>query len=167
MEPPAPLRPPQAAAFTVWVDADGAPAAMLDILYKAARTRKVFVVVVANRWIQVPRSTFVAAVQVAQGLDVADEWIVEKLAEGDLVVSADVPLAAAAVERGATVLQHRGDLLDASNVKQRLQMRDFMEELRSTGVTTGGPPPYDVRAREGFANALDRWLTRRMARAGR
>ena len=142
----------------IWIDADGAPAAMLEIVYKASLRLKLPVVLVANRWQPTPPSKLVTAVQVGQGLDVADAYIVEHCEAGDVVISNDIPLAAEAIEKGAVVLQHRGEVLDASNVRQRLAMRDFMEELRAGGVMGGGPPPYDVKARQAFANGLDRLL---------
>lgn len=150
--------------FTVWVDADGAPHAMLEILFKASRSRRVPVVLVANRWIQTPAFKLIRSVQVESGMDIADDWIVEHCAAGDIVVSNDVPLAAQAVEKGAVVLQSRGEVLDAGNVRQRLAMRNFMEEMRASGTMTGGPPPYAAKDRQAFANALDRLLTRRLSR---
>lgn len=159
-EPAAEDRPP----FTVWVDADGAPRAMLEILFKASRKRQVPLVLVANRWIQTPAYKLIRSVQVESGMDVADDWIVAHAQPGDVVVSNDVPLAAEAVEKGAVVLRSRGEVLDAHNVRQRLAMRDFMEEMRAGGVHTGGPPPYGAKDRQSFANALDRLLTKRLNR---
>lgn len=150
------------AAFTLWIDADGAPAAVKEIVFKASTRLQVPVVVVANAWQQTPRTPRIRMVQVEHGLDVADEYIVQHLQEGDVVISSDVPLAAEAVARGAVVVDFRGELLDKDNVRQRLSVRDFMEELRAGGVMGGGPPPYDARARQAFANALDRLLTRKL-----
>lgn len=142
----------------IWIDADGAPVAMREIVFKAAIRLQVPVVLVANRWQQTPPSRLIRAVVVGQGMDVADDYIVAHCEPGDIVISADIPLAAEAVEKGAIVLQHRGEVLDADNVRQRLAMRDFMEEMRATGTMGGGPPAYDVKARQAFANSLDRLL---------
>lgn len=144
----------------IWIDGDAVPRACREILFRANQTRRVPMVVVANHWQEVPRRTSLRMVQVAQGADVADTYIVDNLGRGDLVVSGDIPLAARAVERGATVLQPRGLLLDASNVREHLSIRDFNEELRSGGVMTGGQAPFDTVAQRNFANALDRWITR-------
>ena len=148
---------------TIWVDADAAPRACKEVLFKAADRRAVPVVLVANRWQQVPRSPHLSFVQVEQGLDVADDHIAANCAAGDLVITADIPLAAQVVERGAEVLQPRGELLDPANVRQRLSIRDHLDELRGAGIMTGGPPPYGARDKQRFANALDRWLTRALA----
>lgn len=150
----------------IWIDADGAPAAMLEIVYKASQRLKAPVTLVANRWMQTPPSRLITSVQVAQGLDVADAWIVEHCEAGDIVISNDIPLAAEAIAKGAQVIQHRGEVLDADNVGQRLAMRDFMEELRAGGVMGGGPPPYDAKARQAFANGLDRLLAAWVRRQG-
>lgn len=150
----------------IWIDADGAPAAMLEIVYKASQRLKVPVTLVANRWVQTPPSRLITAVQVGQGLDVADAFIVDRCEAGDIVISNDIPLAAEAIGKGAAVLQHRGEVLDADNVGQRLAMRDFMEELRAGGVMGGGPPPYDAKARQAFANGLDRLLMAWQRRQG-
>lgn len=153
-------------AFTIWIDADGAPGATKEIVFKASGRLKLPVVVVANRWQQTPRTPRIRMVQVEHGLDVADEYIVQHLQTGDVVISSDVPLAAEAVAKGAVVIDFRGELLDESNVRQRLNTRDFMEELRASGVMGGGPPPYDAKARQSFANALDRLLTKKVREAG-
>lgn len=144
---------------TVWIDGDGLPAAVRDVLFRAAMRREVPTVIVANRAVRTPRSKWIRSVQVAAGFDVADEHIVESCQPGDLVITGDIPLAAQAIARGATVLQHRGEELDERNVQQRLAMRDMLDELRGGGVTTGGPPPYSSVDKQRFANALDRFLT--------
>lgn len=156
--------PPTPQPPTIYIDGDAVPRACREILLKANLSRGVPVVIVANHWQEAPRRASVRMVQVSQGADVADTWIVENLAKGDLVVTADVPLAARAVERGATVLQPRGQTLDASNVREHLSIRDFNDQLRTDGVMTGGPPPFDAVAQRNFANALDRWITRALAR---
>lgn len=116
---------------------------------------------VANRLQKVPRSKWVRAVKVGAGFDVADDWIVDNVNPGDLVITNDIPLAAQAIDKGATILRPRGQELDERNVRQKLAMRDLMDELRGAGVMTGGPPPYSPRDKQQFANAIDRWLTQR------
>ena len=143
----------------IWIDADGAPAGMRDIVFRASQRLAIPVTLVANRPQQTPRSKLIGTVVVGHGLDVADDYIVEHVEPADLVITGDIPLAAQVVEKGATVLQHRGDVLDATNVRERLAVRDFREEVRNTGVMLGGPPPYDAKARQAFANRLDRLLT--------
>lgn len=154
MNEPAQTPPPP----TIWVDADGVPGAVKDIIFNASQRTKVPVRLVANRWHQTPPFRWIAAVVVEGGLDVADDYIAEQCTAGDLVITSDVPLAARVIERGATVVRFRGEVLDASNVQQRLQVRDFFDDLRGTGVQTGGPPPYGPKDKQRFANALDRWL---------
>lgn len=144
---------------TIWIDGDGVPGACKEILFKAGLRTKVPVVLVANRWQQVPK--YIRFVQVSGGLDVADDHIAESCQPGDLVISSDVPLAARVVEAGGTVITFRGHPLDGDNVQQRLGVRDFMDEMRGAGIQTGGPPPYGPKDKQRFANALDRWLSRR------
>ena len=143
----------------IWVDADAMPREVKQLLIRAAQRRGVDVFMVANRPVDVGKSSRVCSIQDAQGADVADDYIVEHASPEDLVVTADIPLAARIVERGGLVLQPRGRILDAENVEEILSIRDFKEELRSGGVITGGPPPFDAAAKQRFANALDRWLT--------
>jgi uncharacterized protein YaiI (UPF0178 family) len=150
--------------MTIWVDADAMPREVRDILIRAAQRRKVDVVMVANRPIHNAGSQRVSSIQVAQGADVADDYIAEHCTSDDLVVTADIPLAARVVEKGGLVLQPRGRVLDKENVEEVLSIRDFKEELRSGGVITGGPPPFDAGAKQRFANALDRWITARANR---
>lgn len=145
----------------VWVDADACPAAIRDILCRAAQRAGCSTTFVANHGIALPRSPYLAFRQVAQGFDVADNVIAREAAAGDLVVTQDIPLAAAVVERGADAVSPRGERFTPDNVKARLAMRDFMTGLRDSGVVTGGPPPLDATDRQRFANVLDRWLARR------
>lgn len=147
--------------MTVWLDADAAPAPVKEILFRAAARRSVPVVVVANSAQRVPKSKWVRFVQVGGGLDAADEHIAASCAPGDLVITDDVPLAAAAVEAGAQVLRFRGEMLDEGNVTQRLAVRDMLDDMRGAGMMTSGPPPFGKKERQQFANALDRWLTQR------
>jgi uncharacterized protein YaiI (UPF0178 family) len=146
--------------MTVWVDADAMPRAVKEVLYRAAQRRRVEVVLVANAYLAIPQSAHLRTVRVARGDDVADDYIVAHCAAGDLVISADVPLAAQAVANGAQVLQPHGRMLDEDNVDEVLSVRNFKDELRSTGVETGGPPPFGAVQKTKFSNALDRWLTR-------
>ncbi|MCP4807592.1 MAG: YaiI/YqxD family protein [Proteobacteria bacterium] len=148
---------------TIWIDGDGVPRACKEILFKAALRTKCPTVLVANSWQQVPKLAWITFVQVSGGLDVADDHIAESCQPGDLVITSDVPLAARVCEAGGTVVTFRGQALDQANVQQRLGMRDFMDDLRGTGVMTGGPPPYGPKDKQRFANSLDRWLSRRPA----
>jgi len=144
----------------IWVDADACPAVIKDMLYRAADRVKVLVVLVANRPLRTPPSPFIRSIQVARGFDVADDHIAAAMAPGDLVVTADIPLAAAAVERGGFALNPRGEFYSRDNVRELLDLRNFMEGLRSSGVETGGPPAFNQADRQSFANELDRFLTR-------
>ena len=142
----------------IWVDADACPNVIKDILFRAAERTRVPVTLVANSWIRTPPSRFIKSVQVSGGYDVADAEIVERCAPGDLVVTADIPLAALVLEKGALALNPRGELYTADTIAQRLTMRNFMDELRGSGVDTGGPAGFHARDRQAFGNALDRWL---------
>ena len=146
--------------MTIWVDADAMPRAVKEVMYKASQRRKIEVVLVANAYLNIPHSPRLRAVRVGAGADVADDYIVEQCVAGDLVVSADVPLAARVVAKGAQVLQPHGRVLDEENVDEVLSLRNFKDELRSSGVETGGPPPFGAQQKNKFSNALDRWLTR-------
>ncbi len=148
--------------FTIWIDADGTPKAIKEILFRVADRRRIPVRLVANRPQALPRSPRISAIQVGKELDAADAYIVDHCEPGDLVVTSDIPLAALVVAKGGTVLEARGEILDASNVEARLSVRNLQDERRGAWVDDGsGPPPFDAKARERFANALDRWLTRR------
>ena len=144
----------------VWVDADACPKVIKEILFRAATRAEVMVTLVANQPVPVPRSPFLQAVQVERGFDIADNEIVRRCAPGDLVITADIPLAAEVIDKGATALNPRGELYTRENVRQRLNMRDFLDTMRASGVHTGGPPALDQRDRLAFANALDRFLAR-------
>ena len=146
---------------TIWVDADACPNVIKDILFRAADRAKVLVTLIANQWIRVPPSPHIRSLQVVGGLDSADGEIVRRLARGDLVVTADIPLAALALDKGALALNPRGELYTPDTIAQRLSMRNFMDELRGAGVSTGGPPALHARDRQAFANALDHWLVQR------
>ncbi len=144
----------------IWVDADACPKVIKEILFRAAERTEVPTTLVANQPITVPRSPWVKNIQVAGGFDVADNYIVQHLEAGDLVITADIPLAAEAIEKGAQAINPRGEHYTKANIKQRLALRDFMEQMRSTGEVQGGPPPLNLRDRQAFANVLDRILTR-------
>lgn len=149
----------------IWVDADACPGVIKDILYRVAERTQIHVTLVANQLMRVPGSKFIRALQVPSGADVADAEIVERLAAGDLVVTGDIPLAAQVLEKGGYALNPRGDFYTKDTIAQQLTMRAFMEELRSGGVDTGGPPAFSQADRQNFANALDRHLTRQRPRA--
>jgi len=146
--------------MTIWVDADACPGVIKDILYRAAQRASLQVTRVANRALQVPRSPWISMVQVPLGFDVADNHIVEVAVPGDLVITADIPLAAAVVGKGASALNPRGELYTKDNVQGLLDMRNFMDTLRSSGVETGGPPALSNSDRKTFAAQLDRWIAR-------
>lgn len=152
---------PKAATRQIWVDADACPVVIKDILFRAAERTQVQVTLVANQWLRVPASRFIRAIQVPGGFDVADTSIVERVQVGDLVVTQDIPLAARVIEKQAVALNPRGERYTTDNIAERLSMRNFMEELRGSGVQTGGPPAFHARDRQAFANALDRWLAAR------
>lgn len=140
------------------MDADACPRVIRDTLFRAADRAQIQVILVANQAISVPGSRFVRSVQVGSGFDVADDYIVQQWEAGDLVITADIPLAAEVVERGCFALNPRGEMYTAQNVRQRLNMRDFMDTLRGSGLATGGPPPLSQQERQAFANQLDRFL---------
>ncbi len=144
----------------IWIDADACPGVVKEILFRAAERLQIDTTLVANRLLRTPPSRFIRAVQVPAGFDVADAHIVEQVAHGDLVVTADIPLAAAVLERGAHALNPRGEMYTASNIAERLSMRNFLEELRSSGVQTGGPAAFSQADRQAFGAALDRFLAR-------
>lgn len=144
----------------IWVDADACPAVIKEILFRAAERTGVQVTLVANQPLRVPPSKFVDALQVGSGFDVADNEIVRRLGAGDLVITADIPLAAEVIAQGGHALNPRGELYTTDNIKARLSVRDFMDALRSSGVDTGGPPALGQADRQAFANSLDRFLAR-------
>lgn len=147
----------------IWVDADACPSVIKEILFRAANHAQQPLTLVANQMLRVLPSPWIRALQVPSGFDVADARIVEEVAAGDLVITADVPLAALVVAKGAFVLDPRGDFLNADNIQERLTMRNFMEGLRNSGVDTGGPATFSTADRQAFANRLDGFLAR-MAR---
>ena len=145
----------------IWVDADACPRPVKDVLFKASQRVQIPCTLVANQPIAVPRTPLITAIQVPQGFDVADNEIVRRCEAGDLVVTQDIPLAAEVVEKGAQAVTPRGHWLDKDTVRERLNLRDFMEEMRSAGMETGGPKSFSGQDKARFANTLDRWLARR------
>ena len=144
----------------IWVDADACPVAVKEILYRAANRTRIELTLIANQMLRVPPSPWIKALQVPAGFDVADQKIAQEVVAGDVVVTADVPLAALVIAKGAVVIDPRGELLDKGNIQERLSMRNFMESLRNSGVETGGPASLSSADRQAFANQLDRLLTR-------
>jgi hypothetical protein len=142
----------------IWVDADACPGVIKEILYRAAERTRIALILVANQWLRVPPSPHIRAVQVPKGFDVADNHIASSVQPGDLVITADIPLAAAVLEKRAVALNPRGELYTQENIRQLLDMRNFMDTLRSSGVETGGPPAFNHADRQAFANQLDRLL---------
>lgn len=148
----------------IWVDADACPNAIREILVRAAERTHIPMTLVAGQAVQTPRSRWVTAVTVATGPDAADDAIVDRMSAGDLVITADIPLAARAVEKGGTALNPRGEFYTVENIRERLAMRDLMANLRDSGAISGGPPPLGNVERQAFANALDRHLAKHAQR---
>lgn len=149
----------------IWVDADACPNVIKEILFRAADRVKVKVTLVANQPLRVPPSPYIKTCQVGAGFDVADNHIAQSLEAGDLVITADIPLAAEVIERKGHALNPRGDFYTPENIRQRLRMRNFMEELRNSGVMTGGPATMSQSDRQAFANQLDRFLARHLKKS--
>ncbi|MGI9248104.1 MAG: YaiI/YqxD family protein [Woeseiaceae bacterium] len=144
----------------IWVDADACPVVIKEILYRAAERTGVQLTLVANQALQTPSSSFIKTLQVPRGFDVADDEIVKRLGAGDLVITSDIPLAAEVIDNGGHALSPRGEMHTTENIRARLNMRDFLDTMRASGVDTGGPPALSQRDRQEFANNLDRFLTR-------
>ena len=143
----------------IWVDADACPKVIREILYRAAERVKCNLILVANQGLVTPKSPYIKSVRVQSGFDVADNYIVQQVDAGDLVITADIPLAAEVLSKGAAALNPRGEIYNPDTIRQKLTMRDFMDEMRGSGVITGGPPPLSQTERREFANALDRLLS--------
>ena len=144
----------------IWVDADACPVVIKEILFKAAQRTQVKMTLVANQPVRTPPSRLIQSLQVSQGFDVADDEIVKRMDAGDLVITGDIPLAADVIEKGGIALSPRGELHTTENIRARLNMRDFMDTMRASGVNTGGPPALSQSDRQEFANQLDKLLTR-------
>lgn len=144
----------------IWVDADACPNVVKEILFRVANRVGVAVTLVANHYVRVPPSPHIKSIQVEQGFDVADNYIVQQVEAGDLVITADIPLADELITKGAHALNPRGEMYTKDTIKQRLQMRDFMENMRSSGIQTGGPAPLSQSDRQNFANKLDSFVAK-------
>ena len=146
----------------IYVDADACPKVIKEVLYKAVQRLSVNMTLVADQYLRVPQSEFIKTIQVPSGIDSADEKIVELTEPGDLVITADIPLADEVVSKGAFAINPRGELYTEANIKERLAIRDMMTEMRNTGMEFGGPPPFNPKDKEKFANQLDRFLTKHL-----
>ncbi len=144
----------------IWVDADACPVVVREIIVRAANRTKIEAIFVANQQVRLPPGPFTRSLQVPGGFDVADQAIVDALGAGDLVVTSDIPLAADAIAKGAQALNPRGEPYDPDTIRQKLNLRDFMDTMRASGVQSGGPPPLGEREKQQFANALDRYLAK-------
>lgn len=144
----------------IWVDADACPGVIKDILFRAAERTGIEITLVANHSVPIPPSRHIKFLQVRSGFDVADNEIVKRLDGGDLVITSDIPLAADVIEKGGYALNPRGEMYTANNIKARLNMRDFMDTLRASGIDTGGPAALSQGDRKAFADHLDKFLTR-------
>jgi len=144
----------------IWVDADACPNMVKEILFRAANRMKIALILVANQSIRIPPSEFIKKIQVSAGFDVADNYIVQHMQEKDLVITADIPLADAVIEKGGVALNPRGELYSPANIKSRLAIRNLSENLRSSGVLTGGPMQISKKDIQLFSNALDRFLAK-------
>ncbi len=152
----------ESSQLKIWIDADACPRAVKEVIFKASFRLKVPVCLVANNYMAVPQAPLISFVKVEDGADIADLYIFDQVTANDLVITADIPLAALVVEKGATAINPRGELYTEENVRERLSMRDFMQTLRDSGVDTGGPPPFGPKDKERVANSDDRILTRMM-----
>lgn len=148
----------------IWVDADACPISIKEILLRAAKRTGIQITFVANQFISLPSYPNVKAIQVSSGFDVADNWIVQHTDSGDLVVTQDIPLADEVISKGAVAIGPRGHIYTRENIKSRLNMRDFMETMRSSGIHSGGPAALNLQDKQHFANQLDRWLTKNFTR---
>ncbi len=145
----------------LWVDADACPNVIKTILFRAAERVEIPCILVANQAIAIPPSKWIERKVVSSGFDVADNYIVEQINEDDLVITADIPLASDVIEKGALAINPRGELYTRENIRQRLSMRDFMEQMRSSGIHTQGPDTFNQKDRMAFANTLDKLLAKR------
>jgi hypothetical protein len=144
----------------IWVDADACPAVIRELLYRAAERKTIELFLVANTALRPPPSKLISTIRVAPGLDAADKEIVRRMSAGDLIITQDIPLAAEVIEKGGHALNPRGEFYSAENIRSRLSMRNFLDDLRASGVETGGPAALNTSDRQRFANELDRFLTR-------
>jgi hypothetical protein len=150
----------EGATMQIWVDADACPNVIKEILFRAAERLQIRTTLVANQPLRIPPSLYIKTIQVPAGFDVADNRIVQDLEAGDLVITADIPLAAEVIEKQGHALNPRGQFYTPENIRERLRIRNAMEEMRNSGMVTGGPPALNQSDRQAFANQLDRFLTR-------
>lgn len=146
----------------IWVDADACPAEIKEIIVKAAHKKGIETIFVSNKIISIPVSPFISTVKVSQGADIADKYIAENVQYRDLVITQDIPLAAVLVEIGAVVISLHGQLFTPSNIREKLSIRNFMHELRNTGIQTSGPKPFSNKDKQNFANTFDQQLAKLM-----
>lgn len=146
--------------MTIWVDADATPVAVKEILFRAADRTKTETIFVANQFVNVPPSPFIKRMQVSSGFDVADDYIVQQCQPNDLVITADIPLASEVIDKKAIALNPRGELYTPENIRQRLNIRDFMDTMRASGVQSGGQAKYNEKDKQQFANSLDKYLAK-------
>lgn len=146
---------------SIWVDADACPRVVREILFRASNRTGTPTILVANQSVQVPPSRFIRSIQVAPGFDVANNYIAQNARPGDLVITADIPLAADVIKRSCTALNPRGELYTRETIGQKLNMRDFMDSMRASGIHTGGQAAFSQSDKQAFANQLDRWLANR------
>ncbi|MDX2434313.1 MAG: YaiI/YqxD family protein [Desulfobacterales bacterium] len=144
----------------IWVDADACPNVIKEILFRAAERLQIHLIMVANTTLRTPPSPYVSSIRVGAGFDVADNAIVKEMEPGDLVITADIPLASEVIGKGGHALNPRGEFYSKENIEERLTMRNFMDELRGSGVNTGGPATLNQKDKQAFANQLDRFLAR-------
>ena len=150
--------------MNIWIDADACPNVIKDIVFRAAERAQIQTTLVANQAMRLPPSLYIRFVQVPAGLDVADKHIIDTMQPNDLVITADIPLAAAVIEKNGVALNPRGEWYTRENIRERLSMRNFMDELRSGGVQTGGPATLSNKDKQAFANKLDAWISKRITR---
>jgi uncharacterized protein len=148
----------------IWIDADACPLVIKEILFRAAERLQLTLTLVANKTLRIPASAYIRTLQVPAGFDVADAKIVELTEPGDLVITGDIPLASDVIQKGGHALNPRGHFYTLDNIREYLSMRSFMDELRSSGVETGGPAPFSNADRQAFANQLDRFLLQQLKR---
>lgn len=146
------------ANLKIWVDADACPVVIKEILFRASERTGVAVTLVANHYLSIPEYRHISFIQVSSGFDVADNEIVKRVNKNDLVITGDIPLASEVIDKGAHAINPRGERYTLENIKSRLNMRDFMDTLRASGINSGGPPPLNKSDRQNFANELDRFL---------
>lgn len=144
----------------IWVDADACPNVIKEILFKAAQRSGIELILVANQYIRVPAARNISSIQVSSGFDVADDEIVKRCEAGDLIITSDIPLAAEVIEKGAMALSSRGEMFSTENIRSRLNIRDFLDTMRSSGLNTGGPAALGQADKQNFANHLDRLITK-------